>query len=45
MLTQDDTYEGIFYPKVPYSLHNTWAIHHDEAEYDRPEGILATTDS
>ncbi len=36
MLTQDDTYEGYFLPKGTIFLANTWAIHNDETEYERP---------
>ncbi len=36
MLTQDDTYQGYFLPKGTIFLANTWAIHHDETEYDQP---------
>ncbi|KAK9783103.1 putative Cytochrome P450 [Seiridium cardinale] len=35
-LTQDDTYEGYFLPKGTLVIANTWAIHNDEAQYERP---------
>ncbi|KAK9419088.1 putative Cytochrome P450 [Seiridium unicorne] len=35
-LTQDDTYEGYFLPKGTVVIANTWAIHNDEAQYERP---------
>ena len=40
MLTQDDTYEGYLLPKGTMLFANAWAIHRDEAEYDRPEEFL-----
>lgn len=36
MLTRDDTYEGYFLPKGTIFFANTWAIHNDETEYERP---------
>lgn len=36
MLTQDDTYEGYFFPKGTVFFTNTWAIHHEEDEYEKP---------
>ncbi|KAF5548077.1 cytochrome P450 monooxygenase [Fusarium phyllophilum] len=35
-LTRDDTYEGYFMPRGTILLANTWAIHMDETEYERP---------
>jgi cytochrome P450 len=40
MLTQDDTYEGYFIPKGTMLFANTWAIHMDEEEYDKPEEFI-----
>ena len=40
MLIQDDTYEGYFLPKDTIVFANTWSIHQDEAEYDRPEDFM-----
>jgi cytochrome P450 len=40
MLTQDDTYEGYFLPKGTMLFANTWAIHRDETEYDRPDDFV-----
>lgn len=37
MLTQDDVYQGYLLPRGTVVLANTWAIHNDEAEYDRPD--------
>jgi cytochrome P450 len=37
MLTQDDTYEGYSIPAGTMLFANTWAIHHDESEYERPD--------
>ncbi len=37
MLIQDDTYEGYFLPKGTIVFANTWSVHQDESEYDRPE--------
>ncbi|KAM0344912.1 hypothetical protein ACHAPU_007045 [Fusarium lateritium] len=39
-LTRDDTYEGYFLPKDTIVLANTWAIHNDETEYDRPHEFM-----
>ncbi|RGP61683.1 cytochrome p450 [Fusarium sporotrichioides] len=39
-LTKDDTYEGYFLPKGTIVLANTWAIHNDEAEYERPHEFM-----
>ena len=36
LLTQDDTYQGYLLPKGTIFLANTWAIHHDETQYDQP---------
>jgi cytochrome P450 len=40
MLTQDDTYEGYFLPRGTIFFANTWSIHHDDAEYDKPEEFI-----
>jgi cytochrome P450 len=40
MLTQDDTYNGYLFPKGTVFFANTWAIHHDEAEYERPDEFI-----
>ncbi|KAK7978164.1 hypothetical protein PG988_005654 [Apiospora saccharicola] len=40
MLTRDDTYEGYFLPKGTICFANTWAIHNDETEYERPGEFL-----
>ncbi|KAL4811050.1 cytochrome P450 [Aspergillus unguis] len=37
MLTQADTYKGYAFPAGTIFFANTWAIHHDENEYDKPE--------
>jgi cytochrome P450 len=37
MLTQTDTYKGYVFPAGTIFFANTWAIHHDESEYDKPE--------
>jgi cytochrome P450 len=37
MLTQTDTYKGYVFPAGTIFFANTWAIHHDEDEFDRPE--------
>ncbi|KAF5020201.1 hypothetical protein F66182_7766 [Fusarium sp. NRRL 66182] len=39
-LTRDDTYQGYFLPKGTIFLANTWAIHNDEAEYERPHEFM-----
>lgn len=39
-LTRDDTYDGYFLPKGTVVVANTWAIHNDESEYDRPRGFM-----
>ncbi|SPJ78457.1 related to O-methylsterigmatocystin oxidoreductase [Fusarium torulosum] len=39
-LTRDDTYEGYFLPKDTIVLANTWAIHNDEAEYEKPREFM-----
>ncbi|KAL2835986.1 cytochrome P450 [Aspergillus pseudoustus] len=36
MLTQTDTYKGYIFPAGTIFFANTWAIHHDEDEYDEP---------
>lgn len=40
MLIQDDTYEGYFLPKGTIVFANTWSIHQDISEYDRPEEFI-----
>ncbi|KAI0163026.1 cytochrome P450 [Pestalotiopsis sp. NC0098] len=40
MLTQDDVYQGYLLPRGTVVLANTWAIHNDEAEYDRPDRFM-----
>lgn len=40
MLTQDDTYKGYFFPKGTMLFANTWAIHRDEAEFERPDDFI-----
>jgi len=40
MLTQDDNYQGYSLPKGTLFLANTWAIHHDESEYDQPDEFI-----
>jgi len=37
MLTEEDTYEGYSIPAGTMLFANTWAIHHDESEYERPD--------
>jgi cytochrome P450 len=37
MLTQTDTYKGHVFPAGTTFFANTWAIHHDENEFERPE--------
>ncbi|GAB0138040.1 hypothetical protein EsDP_00006287 [Epichloe bromicola] len=39
-LTQDDTYEGYFLPKGTVVVANTWAIHNDETQYERPGDFM-----
>ena len=36
MLTQDDHYKGYVLPAGTMVFANTWAIHHDEDEYEEP---------
>ncbi|KAI9375031.1 cytochrome P450 [Aspergillus egyptiacus] len=36
MLTQTDTYQDYVFPAGTIFFANTWAIHHDETEYDNP---------
>lgn len=36
MLTQEDSYKGYVFPAGTIFFANTWAIHHDENEYDNP---------
>lgn len=36
MLTQEDSYKGYRFPAGTIFFANTWAIHHDENEYDNP---------
>ncbi|KAL4914788.1 cytochrome P450 [Aspergillus aurantiobrunneus] len=36
MLTQTDTYKDYVFPAGTIFFANTWAIHHDETEYDDP---------
>ena len=40
MLTQDDTYEGYVLPKGTIVFANAWAIHMDDAEYEKPEDFI-----
>ncbi|KIW91638.1 uncharacterized protein Z519_07606 [Cladophialophora bantiana CBS 173.52] len=40
MLTQDDWYDGYFLPKGTIVFANTWSIHHDESEYDKPAEFI-----
>ncbi|EXJ75912.1 uncharacterized protein A1O5_00420 [Cladophialophora psammophila CBS 110553] len=40
MLIQDDIYEGYFLPKGTIVFANTWSIHQDTSEYDRPEEFI-----
>ncbi|KAF1921301.1 cytochrome P450 [Ampelomyces quisqualis] len=35
--TQDDTYNGYSIPAGTIVIMNTWALHHDKRQYDRPE--------
>lgn len=39
LLTQDDTYGGYCLPKGTVVFANTWSIHQDESEYDRPSSF------
>lgn len=39
-LTRDDTYEGYFFPKGTIVVANTWAIHNDETQYERPSDFM-----
>ncbi|RYP80176.1 hypothetical protein DL769_002589 [Monosporascus sp. CRB-8-3] len=39
-LTQDDTYDGYFLPKGTVVVANTWAIHNDETQYERPGDFM-----
>lgn len=40
MLTADDTYEGYFLPKGTIVFANTWSIHRDQGEYERPQSFV-----
>lgn len=40
MLIQDDVYDGYFLPKGTIVFANTWSIHQDLAEYERPEDFM-----
>ena len=40
MLIQDDVYNGYFLPKGTIVFANTWSIHQDPAEYERPEEFI-----
>jgi cytochrome P450 len=40
MAAQDDWYRGHFIPKGTWIFVNTYGIHHDEKEYDRPEKYI-----
>ncbi|KAL4881003.1 cytochrome P450 [Aspergillus karnatakaensis] len=39
MLTQTDTYKDYVFPAGTIFFANTWAIHHDENEYDNPSAF------
>ncbi|KAF7557676.1 hypothetical protein G7046_g5968 [Stylonectria norvegica] len=39
-LTRDDTYDGYFLPKGTVVIANTWAIHNDETQYERPGDFM-----
>lgn len=40
MLIQDDVYDGYFLPKGTIVFANTWSIHQDPTEYDRPDKFM-----
>ncbi|KAI0016578.1 cytochrome P450 [Xylariomycetidae sp. FL0641] len=40
ILTQDDFYQGYYLPKGTIFFANTWAIHRDESEYERPDDFI-----
>ena len=40
MLIQDDVYNGYFLPKGTIVFANTWSIHQDPAEYERPNEFM-----
>ncbi|KIW80425.1 hypothetical protein Z517_07040 [Fonsecaea pedrosoi CBS 271.37] len=40
MLIQDDVYDGYVLPKGTIVFANTWSIHQDVSEYDRPEEFI-----
>ena len=40
MLIQDDSYDGYFLPKGTIVFANTWSIHHDPAEYEKPDEFM-----
>jgi cytochrome P450 len=40
MLIQDDIYDGYFLPKGTIVFANTWSIHQDPAEYERPSEFM-----
>ncbi|OQU95238.1 hypothetical protein CLAIMM_01474 [Cladophialophora immunda] len=40
MLTQDDWYDNYFLPKGTIVFANTWSIHHDETEYEKPAEFI-----
>ncbi|KAH6648012.1 cytochrome P450 [Truncatella angustata] len=39
-LTRDDTYDGYVLPKGTVVVANTWAIHNDETQYERPGDFM-----
>ena len=40
MVIQDDTYDGYFLPKGTIVFANTWSIHQDDSQYERPEDFV-----
>ncbi|OAP60131.1 hypothetical protein AYL99_05133 [Fonsecaea erecta] len=40
LLTQDDWYDKYFLPKGTIVFANSWSIHHDETEYDKPAEFI-----
>ncbi|KAI0469924.1 cytochrome P450 [Xylariaceae sp. FL0804] len=40
VLRQDDQFGEYFFPKGTMFLLNAWAIHHNEAEYERPDEFM-----
>ena len=38
--TADDTYHDMFIPKGSMVLQNTWAINHDEEEFEAPDQFI-----